>query len=145
MRTPKPLLLELKPSRGLAAYLMLVHGLVGGVLLVILPSALAALGLIAAVFSGRYYWRRYIDFAVPEAVPLLKFADNRWQVLCSGAQKFESVEWLDATILRYLVVLRFRDLAGRGVNVCILADQLDPEVFRRLRQVAGFARLSHPL
>ncbi len=141
MRTPKPLHLKLCASRYLASYLLLVHGLAGWTIFAVLPSVLAIIGGIGLVLCGVYYWRRYIRFCDPRAVTELKFVDNCWQALRAGTQYFESVEWRGATILRYIVVLQFRDFEGRALNVVIFPDQLDPQSFRRLRVVAGFARL----
>ena len=142
MRTPKPLDLKLRPSRYLASYFLLVHSMAAWVLLLILPSLLAVIGLVTVFYSLGHYWRRFVMFTDSRAVAQLKFADNRWQVLRSGAQRFEGMQWRDATILPYMVVLQLSDCNGRSLNIAILADQIDFSSFRRLRVIAGFASMT---
>ncbi len=141
MRTPKPLHLKLRVSGYLAGYLLLTHGLAGWAIFAVLPSSLAIIGGSGLICCAVYYWRRYISFSDPRAVSELKFVDNCWQVLRAGVRDFEAVEWRAVTILHYMVVLQFRCFGGKALNVVVLPDQLDPQSFRRLRVVAGFARL----
>ena len=142
MRTPKPLHLELKRSRLLAGYLVLVHGLAAWVLVAVLSNVLIVFALTAVLLSAAYYWRRFLAFKHRNAVSALNFANNHWQVLRVGKTDFEGVKWQDATILSWVVVLRFSDFSGHPLNIAIFGDQLDPQVFRRLRVIAGFAALS---
>ena len=140
MRTPKPLHLELKPSRCLAAYLAFVHSSVAWVFVAVLPMGWALLGLAFVVLSGLYYWRHAVALSGPRAVTQLLFTANNWRV-SRAALDSELVEWFDAAFLPYMLVLRFRDRGGRRFSVVIVADQVDPQAFRRLRVIARFARL----
>jgi hypothetical protein len=144
MRTPKPLHLNLTPSRWLAAYLLLVHALAVWAILAVIPIPLAILGSFLVLACYLYYWRRFVAFSALRSPLELKFADNCWRVLRFGNQQFESVEWRGATITRYLVVLRLRDTRGRGLNVAVFADQVDSNVFRRLQVIARHARILNP-
>jgi toxin CptA len=141
MRTPKPLYLELKPSRCLAAYLAFVHSSVAWVFIAILPVGWAVLGLVFVVLSAQYYWRHSVVLTGSRAVTQLLFTANSWRVSRVAALDNELVEWRDAVILPYMLVLRFRDRGGRRFSVVIVADQVDPQTFRRLRVIARFARL----
>jgi len=141
MRTPKPLHLELKPSRCLAAYLAVVHGSVAWVFVAILPVGWAVLGLVFVVLSAQYYWRHSVALTGSGAATQLLFTANNWRVSRVAALENELVEWRDAAFLPFLLVLRFRDGRGRNFSVVVAADQLDPQTFRRLRVIARFARL----
>ncbi len=142
MRTPKPLQLDLTPSRWLAGYLLLVHALVVWAMLAVLPVSFAVLGVFVVVASCLYYWRRFVSFLGSQSLAELKFANNCWQVLRRGSQNYENVEWCGATIFPYFVVLLFRDTRGRRLNIAVFADQIDSQSFRRLRVIARHARYS---
>ncbi|WP_373091007.1 protein YgfX [Zhongshania sp.] len=125
----------------MAVYLAFVHGSVGWVFVAILPVGWALLGLSFVAFSALYYWRYSVALRGPRAVTQLLFTANSWRVSRVAALDNELVEWCDAVILPYMLVLRFRDRGGRRFSVLIVADQVAPHTFRRMRVIARFARL----
>jgi toxin CptA len=129
-----PLRLELRPSRGLAGFLLATHvGAAAAVLASGLPSWAAAAGGIALAASLLHHLRRYALLTAPGAVvALLARSDGAWDLrLRSGAT--HTAEPLPGPLVHpHLVVLR---LAGpsRTRVVPIAGDMLDRDAHRRLR------------
>ncbi|MFT6577805.1 MAG: hypothetical protein ACJAU3_000285 [Zhongshania sp.] len=145
IRSPKPLDLKFQPSRWLCGYFIALHGIVAVSLWLVLPSIFVIALLMLLLVSAAYYVLRDVYFCTQKSVGRLAFADNHWRIYqgdnrVTSAPTAQRVERLDATVLPFGLVLRFKLANGRALSVPILPDQLSSDHYRRLRQLANFAR-----
>ncbi len=131
---PAPLTIALKPSRILAAILLIAHG-VSGVLIVILPFPiwLKVLGVTIILGAEIYYVRRYALLNTQTAVHQLRMlSDTKLEIF--------RTEWQSATLIGeqfihpVLTIIRCRTETDRWpIAIVIFSDMLDVEQFRMLR------------
>jgi hypothetical protein len=137
MRSPRPLSLEVGPSRLLLVYLILVHTLAAAALWLTLPTVYALL-LISLVSGYFCYLRRPLSRAnSSKLVKRISFANNAWRVTDPTGQA-RTFDCEGATVLPWLLVLIGRVQLGRRQDIVIFRDQLNADDFRRLRQIALF-------
>lgn len=146
MRSPKPLGLKFRPSRLLYGYFVGVHGLAVMGLYLLVPPFVAVVLMVLLLFSAGFYIYRDVYFLHYHSLGHIAFADNRWRIFRgdvrhSSTLDAQQVDWLDAVVLPFAVVLRFRLLSGRVQSVLVLPDHLDAHQYRKLRQIANFARI----
>ena len=147
IRSPKPLDLKFRSSRCLCGYFIGLHGLVAVSVWLAVPWLIASLGTLLLVLSLAFYVFRDICFFGDQAVSRIAFSENRWRIyrgdVRSGDIVVKPVDCVDATVLSFAVLLRFRAQGYRlSRSIVVLPDQLRSEQYRKLRQVANFARLS---
>ncbi len=123
-----------KPSRALAALLLVAHG-ASAVLVSItpLPLWIKTIALAAIALSAWYNVRRYALLATHNAV-------RRLRILASGDVEIERANRERATLTGEqfihprLTIIRCRtDSNRRPIAIVIVPDMLDPETFRALR------------
>jgi hypothetical protein len=74
-------------------------------------------------------------------------SDNHWRIYqgdvrSSIGPSVQQVSCVDATVLPFALVLRFKFPSGQSRTVPVLADQLSPDAYRKLRQLASFVCMS---
>ncbi len=132
--SPAPLEFELKPSRGLAIYLVVLY-LTAGLVASLVPP-LAPWGVLLTPFlllGALRTWRRY-GRDVPLAIAL---GEQGWRL--HFAQEQRRGELYRVHLQPWMLALWFRLDDGRRQKLLICADQLDPQAFRRLRVAVRFA------
>lgn len=129
-----PLAIALKPSRILAAILLIAH-VVSAVLILILPLpiGLKLLGIAVIVAACFYYVRRYALLNIKSAVRDLRLlSDGKLEIFCSEWQSAELVG--EQFVHPLLTIIRCRTETDRWpVSIVVLSDMLDAEQFRMLR------------
>ena len=147
IRSPKPLDLKFRSSRCLCGYFIGLHGLVVVSTWLAAPWFVASLGTILLVLSLAFYVLRDICFFGDQAVSRIAFSENQWRIyrgdIRGGDIVVKPVDCFDVTVLSFAVVLRFSAQGYRSRSIVVLPDQLSSEQYRKLRQVANFARLSY--
>lgn len=128
----KPLLLKRKPSRLLAVFLLVMHGL--ALVALLLPLALTAvvyaalyLGWVASAFFHLIYYQRQQDneaYWVWESSGTWRYGDSQ--------QAFQVVQ-AKTVQTPWFVTITLRNAEGQQQLLLILHDQLDADSFRRLR------------
>ena len=129
-----PLTVKLKPSRILAAILLIAHAL-SGVLLATLPFPIEfkLLGIASILIACIYYVRRYALLNTQSAVRELRMlSDNKLEIFRT---KWQSAELVGEQFVHpLLTIIRCRVEADRWpVSIVVLSDMLDTENFRMLR------------
>ena len=126
-----PLFIPYRPSRRVALLNTLVHA--GAVLCLFLTElSLVICGLLAAVILVHYgfYLRQFLS---PQPVTFKLDRRERWQLLQEGKEAVDLKLLPGAFVHPRLVVLCFREPAGR-TRFCVLTDDnLDRQTLRRLR------------
>jgi hypothetical protein len=146
-RSPKPLDLKLKPSRCLCAYFVTLHSIAAICLWLALPALLAVAASILLVASAGFFILRDVCFFHARSLERIAFSDNHWRIYqgdvrSSIGPSVQQVSCVDATVLPFALVLRFKFPSGQSRTVPVLADQLSPDAYRKLRQLASFVRMS---
>lgn len=134
-----PLQLDLRPSRRLALFALVVYG--GGLAVMAALSlpwwAVAALSSAILVEFGRFLREHVLRTSRDAVLKLVWDEDGQW-TLVTGRGAADA-ELLPASVVYpELVILRFRRRPGaargrRRTTVLLLADCLDPRSFRHLR------------
>jgi hypothetical protein len=144
-----PLHIDLARSRWLLILLLAIHGGAGVLVLLFetpwwINLALLALVLVSAVISlyksdwlhwtvmGRRLWLRW------QPVPRMIWqSDNDWQLTTGNGQEVLAELLPTSTCQPAFVALNFRTDKNRWLDryfsVVIVADAIDPEIFRQLR------------
>lgn len=123
-----PLTLELSASVVLNAFLIVVHAL--AVLAVLYAQIDWTVQMIFVVMIGIYFI--YQKQSINQSAKLIWFSGNDWHLYLDG-------EYTEARLTSmsfhssWLIILAFKARSGRRVNVPLLYDALDAEVFRRLK------------
>lgn len=142
-RSPKALDLKFSPSRLLCGYFVALHSLAAVSLFLFLPPVVAVLMTMLFVLSAGFYIFRDVYFLHHSSLSHIAFAENRWRAfLHPSGQDVQPLECLEAAVLPFGVVLRFRLLSGRKRSVFVLPDHLDANEYRKLRQIANFASIA---
>ena len=135
-RIPRIAPLTLRPSRRLAAILILAHVATGGLLLALsLPSWLTATVSVILLFSAVCCVRRYALLCGPGAITALAFSNREAiQLTLRDGSTHAGHVLGSSTVGTALAILNIA-LAGRRrpVHVLLLGDSLAAEDFRRLR------------
>lgn len=132
--SPAALEFVLRPSRGLTLYLWVLYLLAcsATILATPLPLWLLPLTLLGAGPALRFLQRRLR--AGPHA---LSVGEQGWRLHFGDGER--RAELYQAHLQPWLLALWFRLEDGRRQKLLICADQLDREVFRRLRVAVRFA------
>jgi hypothetical protein len=130
--------LELKPSRSLAAAIIVAHGAAAVAAYIAVPGAMTALlsGLLL-VLGIATAWRRAL-LAAGASIKVIEIGANPAIELASG-ERFSAEVAARRYVTRYLVALPLRSPSRR--TLLVTADMLDPQEFRRLRIWALWNRL----
>lgn len=147
LRSPKPLDLKFKPSRCLCAYFVAVHSIAAMCLWLALPALLAVVASMLLIGSAVFFILRDVYFFRAQSLGRIAFSHDQWRIYQGDVRRasgpsLQRVDCIDATVLPFAVVLRFKLLSGQKRTVPVLADQLSPDSYRKLRQLAGFARMN---
>lgn len=134
-RFEQPLQVELRPSRLVGAVAAAAH-LVAAMGCWTLPLALwwrlSLVALLAAHF--RYFVRRQITATVPGAIRALGWDRLRgWRLRDARGNWRAARPVMPMLVTAQLVIVRFRAGGRRLHSAVIVADQLEPDTFRRLR------------
>ncbi len=141
----KPLVLELRPSRYLFAYLLILHLLL--FLALAMPLAIPALLHVVLVsgVAGSFVWHllRYLpQRQLRQQQRLVWQSDGNWQIESSHGQVSAAGLCPDSWLSAWLVILRLRLENGRRISIPILPDSLETDTFRRLRSRLSQARFA---
>lgn len=147
LRSPKPLDLKFKPSRCLCAYFVALHSIAAICLWLALPALVAGAVSMLLIPSAGFYILRDVCFFRGQSLGRIAFAHNQWRVYQGDVRRstgllVQRVDCIDATVLPFAVVLRFKLPSGQKRAVPVLADQLSRDSYRKLRQLASFARMN---
>ncbi|HWU34551.1 MAG TPA: protein YgfX [Methylovorus sp.] len=132
----KPLQVDLRPSRRLAAILMVASG--GAVLMLLmvpLPWWVTLLGALLIVVASLRQLQRHAWRSVPQAWMRLQWTvESGWQAWRHDGQAMQITILPDSMVTSVLTVIRFRCAGQRWPQALVLlADSADPESLRRLR------------
>ena len=130
-----PLFLEVRPSRLMAAWLLLVTVAALLVLwLMPIPGWLTLLLTFAVLPGLLMAWRKQVRRCHPDAVCSLVWGEGRQCRLTLHSGQQQVVELASrAFILPWLVIVYFESPLWRPQQLVLLPDMLDADVFRRLR------------
>lgn len=147
LRSPKPLDLKFQPSRCLCAYFLALHSIAAICLWLALPALLAVAVSILLIGSAGFFILRDVCFFRAQSLGRLAFSHNQWRIYQGDVRRssgplVQQVDCIDATVLPFAVVLRLKLPSGQNRTVPVLADQLSPDSFRKLRQLASLVRMS---
>lgn len=135
-RIPRIAPLTLRPSRRLAAILIVAHAATGGLLLALpLPSWLTAAVSVMLLASAVWGVHRYALLRGPGAITVLAFSDRETiRLTLRDGSTHDGHVLGSSTVGTTLTILNIA-LAGKRlpVHVVLLADSLAAEDFRRLR------------
>ena len=128
--------LDIRPSRYLALFLLLLHGgalLVVMNLLVPLPVQLSLVGV--CVLSFIYNLRLHALRLSPQAIiRLWQQEDGQWQLMNRQGQTFSGTLLGDSYLAQHILVLNFKIPHKRFITPLVLfSDALASKEFRRLR------------
>ncbi len=135
-RIPRIAPLALRPSRRLAAILIVAHAATGGLLLALsLPGWLTATGGILLLVSAFCGVHRYALLRGPGAIIALAFSDRETIRLTLGDGSAHDGHVLGSSTVGMTLTILNIALAGKRlpVHVVLLGDSLAVEDFRRLR------------
>jgi len=140
-----PLQIELKPSKIALGVTLIVHlGAVVALLLSSISIAIKSLGMLLIVSSTLYSlsrigWTRHFKLSL-RWVPIFKsvcWRDEFWYLRVDNGTEYIAQLLPSSYVSRWLVVvnLRVTDLPwhSRNVSLLFLPDNIDKELFRRLR------------
>jgi toxin CptA len=120
-------------SRQLAIYLLLLHGLALG-LMILLPWAYGIPLTILIVCSLFYYRRRYLSPQGGPAVTAMEWKGEREWILHNELGETETVSLSPNSYIHpRLLILNFRSAAGKRRSLCLTTDRVDRDQLRRLR------------
>ncbi len=135
-RIPRIASLTLRPSRRLAAILILAHAATGGLLLALpLPSWLTAAASLMLLASAVWCVHRYAMLRGPGAITALAFSDRETIRLTLRDGSTHTGHVLGSSTVGTTLAILNIALAGKRlpVHVVLLGDSLAAEDFRRLR------------
>lgn len=136
-----PLLLQPQASRQLAAYIVLVHAFVAGVVCV-LPEFVGWLKcplVLLIAYSAWQAWRLHISRQHSKAVQEVQLY-RRDNCLVRTAQHSTFVQVCASSFFHpRLCILRLRSQAGQRFTVILLPDAIDHDILRQLRVRMRFA------
>ena len=137
-----PVDLALKPSMRAHRLLFWLHALPLCALPFAVQSGPVLLALATAIALSWVWLRRHPSLGHgPEALGrIVARPDGCWVLETTGGRQFEARLLGDSYRQPGLIVMNFRDDAGRRWTRVLLGDELSDEAMRRLRQ-----RLSEPL
>jgi len=128
--------LHLRPSRYLAALLLLIHG--GAILcllLVRLPWWVSLLGGIAVVYSFMSTFQHHVALRRPRSV--LKCwvdLDNKWQLQLRNGKTSAAQLKGNSVVTNLIIILNFKlEEKTQTMTVLICPDAVRPEAYRHLR------------
>jgi len=136
-----PLDLELRPSRYLLAYLLLIHALAGLALLFPLQLTTALRGVLLLLVLGSLAWHLYRFSLSAKTVTRLRWrADGSWDYQC-GEKRIDDLQLLPASyVTSGLMILHLKKPGARRLCIVLLPDSLPAKVWHQLR-----IRLRFPL
>lgn len=127
-----PLTLAVKPSRRLSGAVGLVHGLAALASLANpLPWWMRALALAAVLTGAALAWRPLCR--VPPVSRLRVGETGEWKLWTAAGDEIRLILLPGSVAVAGLILLHFRDEAGRFRAVPLLPDSLDADGFRQLR------------
>lgn len=136
-RFPAPLRLELRPSRGFCAGMLVMHCLVLlSLALSALSTELLALSALILGFSAIYHIYSHVRQTGPYPLRALIYRQGYWFVEDAAGE--HSAELLSSWVRPLAVGMELR--ARSRQRLLVLADSCDSDDFRRLRQILRFAR-----
>jgi hypothetical protein len=131
--------LELRPSRRLAAFLILAHGLAAAAVLAAGAPLWLRLSLAVAVAGSLFYQLRAGVMGRGAIRRAVWYPDGEWAVIDARGRSLAADLLPGVVSLPWLVLLRLKPLRGGRVRTLLLAsDSADADVLRRLRVRLGF-------
>lgn len=123
--------LNLKPSRILAAYTLLGHLIALGVLFypMVIPATARFLIGITVVVSFAYHWRSREPLVALRA----PIKDELWLLQLTGGEELDALLVGEYTVTPWLIVMRFKGADKRKYTVVVLADSGEEDEIRRMR------------
>jgi len=145
IRHPPGLVVHRRPSRILAAALIVVHCAALAVAVQALPGAFwAMLGCLAVLLHGTWMTGRHALLVHPRSIVSLRFSGEDQCVLeCRDRSSFAGRVDGRSYVTRHLAIVRIKSRAWRPCTaVVLLPDSLSTEAFRGLRVRLRWSRLS---
>jgi len=129
-----PILVRVRPSRGLIKMILVIHCLSPGPLFY---SDLALWFCLSVSFLLIIHYRWLQKYVLNNNCQLMMRSRDDW-LLTSGSDQFMPVDLLPGSFVHpFLTVLRFRHQQGCS-TVILTGDNVDPEQYRRLRVFLRF-------
>ena len=133
-------------SRGYAGCSVLLHA--GAALMLLLTDVMAGLSLPAVAIVG-FAWLTLVAAALHDlrrngicrggdaiAKIAISTADKRWRLCCRSGRLYGPAHVTAGRVMGAAIWLDLRDEPGRQEAICIPADAMSPQAFRRLRVAA---------
>ena len=123
------------PSRQLALYILLVHGVaIGSLIFVPIPKVAFVLLLIVLILSAIYYVLRDAQLILSGACIALRLEDDRIVLVSRNGDQLRGQLRPSSVITPHILILNIGLENHRGrKNVVLMSDSMDAEVFRQLR------------
>jgi len=134
---------ELRPSRWMAIYGLILHGVaLFGLLSLSRASAWAVLSLILISCSGYLFYTLHQADKAPKRISQLRREGNgRWQITFANARMVSGLHIKRTIIIEYAVMLCFTTTSNKEYTVWVLADQVSAQQHHALRLYCSDERL----
>ena len=126
--------LDIKPSQTLCILLIFVHGLaISGILVSGVEGYYKAAFIVAVLVSFIFCELKVGLLKDPLSVVSVLYQDEQWLLACRDGQKISVLLEPPVFMVRFLVVLNFKDARGRKFPVAIFPDAVKEKQMRHCR------------